>query len=237
MKPAGLLAAAVILLTRSVAPAAAQAPAPPPDPAAPVYVVSYIDIKRSAKAEAMTLLKQFRAACAKEAGNRRCEAAQRMEQQNEFVMLEIWADRAAFKAHASGPGAHLRERLKPLLESPYDERIHTAYTVAPQQPAPEGRIVYAITHIDIVPVQPILDKALPLLAPAAEAGRKDRGNGRFEVLQQTERRSNHFTLVEIWSNRRTLEAHQMKAHTMRFREQLQPNIGALYDERLYKVLD
>jgi quinol monooxygenase YgiN len=237
MKPASLLAAAAILLTRAVMPAAAQAPAPPPDPAAPVYVVSYIDVKRSAKAEAMMLLKQFRVACAKEAGNRRCEAAQRMEQQNEFVVLEIWADQAAFKAHASGPGAHLRERLKPLLESPYDERVHTAYAVAPPQPAPEARIVYAITHIDIIPVPPILEKALPLLTPAAETARKDRGNSRFEVLQQTERRSNHFTLIEIWSNRRTLESHQMKEHTIRFREQLQPNIGALYDERLYKVLD
>jgi len=235
MKSAILLAA--VFLARGMAPAAAQAPAPPPDPAAPVYVVSYIDVKRSAKAEAMMLLKQFRAACARERGNRRCEAAQRMEQQNQFVVLEIWKDRASFDAHAAGPGKQLRDRLKAMLQSPYDERVHTAYAVVPPQPAPEGRIVYAIAHIDIVPVPAILDKAVPLLSPAAEAGRRERGNGRFEVLQQTERRSNHFTLVEIWSNRRTLEAHQMQPHTIRFREQLQPNIGALYDERLYKVLD
>jgi quinol monooxygenase YgiN len=217
--------------------ATAQTPAAAPNPNAPVYVVSYIDILPAMKAQAMTLLKQFRAACAKEDGNQRCEAVQRLEQQNEFAVLEIWKDQATFRAHATGAGAQLRDKLKPLLASPYDERIHTAFSVVPPQPAPTARIVYAITHIDVIPVPPILEKALPLLGPAAEASRKETGNARLEVLQQLAPRTNHFTIVEIWNNKRQLEAHQSLPRAIQFREQLQPNIGALYDERLYKVLD
>lgn len=238
MKAMILWVAGTMLAASVMTPANAQAPAPaPPNPAAPVYVVGYIDVLAASKHQAMSLLNRFRNACAKESGNLRCEIAQRMEQQNEFAIMEVWKDQASFTAHAGGPGAQLRDRLKPMLASPYDERIHTGYAVAPPQPAPAGRIVYAITHIDIIPVPPILARGVPLLAPAAEAGRKDAGNGRLEVLQQLEPRTNHFTIVEVWSSRRTLEAHQAQPRTIQFREQLQPNIGALYDERLYKVLD
>jgi len=57
------------------------------------------------------------------------------------------------------------------------------------------------------------------------------------VLQQLAPRTNHFTIVEIWTNKRQLEAHQALPRSIEYREKLQPNIGALYDERLYKVLD
>ena len=240
MKPVAIVLAFATMIA-SAMPSAAQTPAagvpPPPGANAPVYVVGYIDIQNAMKAQAMTLLKQFRASCVREDGNQRCEIVQRMEQQNEFAIMEIWKDQAAFKAHAAGPGAQLRDKLKSMLQSPYDERIHTAFSAPAPQAAPSGRIVYAITHIDIIPVPAIFEKAPPVLTSAAEAGHKDAGNGRLEVLQQTERRNNHFTIVEIWSNKRTLEGHQSAARTVQFREQLQPLIGALYDERLYKILD
>ncbi|MGZ6009781.1 MAG: putative quinol monooxygenase [Rhizomicrobium sp.] len=213
----------------------AQAPAPPQiDPNAPVYVVGYVDVVVASKAQAMKLLKQYRTSCAKEDGNLRCEAAQRIEQQNEFVVLEVWKDQKTFQTHSSGPGAQLKGTLKPMLGSPYDERVHKAFSVQPPQPAPNGRIVYVVTHVDVIP--PKLDDTLALLGPAAEAGRKDVGNGRLEVLQQ-QQRGNHFSVIEIWSNKRQLETHQALARTIQFREALQPFTGALYDERLYKILD
>jgi quinol monooxygenase YgiN len=237
MTPVKLLLTGAILLAAAGATsmANAQTPTAAPDPNAPVYVVSYIDVSQASKAPAMTLLKQFRAACAKEDGNQRCEAAQRMEQQNEFVMLEIWKDQKSFQAHSRGSGAQFRDRLKPMLTSPYDERVHTPFAVVPPQPAPTGRIIYSITHIDVMP--PLLAEAGPLLRPMAEASRKDAGNGRFEVLQELAPRANHFTFVEIWSNKRQLESHQALPRTVQFRDKLQPLLGALYDERLYKVLD
>jgi len=231
-----LLTGAILLATASATSMAnAQTPVAGPDPNTPVYVVGYIDVSQASKAQAMTLLKQFRTACAKEDGNQRCEAVQRMEQQNEFAVLEIWKDQKSYQAHSTGPGAQFRDRLKPMLTSPYDERVHTPFAVVPPQPAPAGRIIYAITHIDVIP--PLLAEAGPLLRPMAEASRKDAGNGRFEVLQQLAPRTNHFTFVEIWANKRQLENHQALQRTIQFREKLQPLLGALYDERLYKVLD
>jgi quinol monooxygenase YgiN len=235
MTPVKLLAASAVLLASAISTANAQAPAPQADPNAPVYVVGYIDVVQAFKAQAMKLLKQFRVNCAKEDGNQRCEVAQRMEQQNEFVALEIWKDQKSFQVHGAGPGAQLRDTLKPMLGSPYDERIHTAMSVVPPLPAPAGRIVYAVTHVDVIP--PRLDAAQPLFSDMADASRKDTGNGRIEVLQQLTPRTNHFTIVEIWSNKRQLEAHQALPRTVQFREKLQAVIGALYDERLYKILD
>jgi quinol monooxygenase YgiN len=183
----------------------------------------------------MKLLKQFRISCAKEDGNQRCEAAQRMEQQNEFVILEVWKDQTSFQTHGTGPGAQLRATLKPIMGSPYDERVQVGFSVLPPQAAPSGRIVYVVTHVDVIP--PRTADALPLLTQMAEASRKDPGNGRLEVLQQLAPRTNHFTVIEIWSNKRQIEAHQALARTVQFRESLQPALGALYDERLYKILD
>lgn len=233
MKSAAVMLASVVMTVAAMQTANAQAPAP--DPAAPVYVIGYIDVQNAVKPQAMALLKQFRTACAREDGNQRCEVVQRMEQQNEFATLEIWKDQASFQAHAKGAGAQLRDRLKPILGSPYDERVHTGFAITPPQPAPSGRIVYAITHIDVIP--PRLTEAPPVLTSMAEASRKDAGNGRLEVLQQLAPRTNHFSIVEIWSNKRQLEAHQALPRSIQFREQLQPLIGALYDERLYKILD
>lgn len=232
MKSVYLVAAALASIAM---PAHAQAPAAPaPNPNAPVYIVSYIDIAQASKNQAMTLLKQFRTACAKEDGNLRCEIVQRMEQQNEFATLEIWKDQKSYQAHTSGPGAQLRDKLKAMQASPYDERVHSGFAVLPPQPAPAGRIVYAITHVDVIP--PRASDVLPLLTQMADASRKDQGNGRLEVLQQAGR-PNHFSVVEIWTNKRLLESHQVLPRTVQFRDQLFPMLGAPYDERLYKILD
>jgi quinol monooxygenase YgiN len=228
-------AASVFLALGTITMANAQAPAPADiDPGAPVYVVAYVDVVVAAKPQAMRLLKQYRTACGREEGNLRCEAAQRMEQQNEFVVLEVWKDLKSYRAHSAGAGAQLRNTLKPISGSPYDERVHKALSAPPPQPPPSGRVVYVVTHLDVIP--PRLDEAVRLLGPMAEAGRKDAGNGRLEVLQQQDR-SNHFSIVEIWGNKRQLENHQATAHEIQFRNAIQPSIGGLYDERLYKVLD
>ncbi len=70
----------------------------------------------------------------------------------------------------------------------------------------------------------------------AEDGRKDDGNLRFEAVMQTNRQ-NHFTVIELWRDRKAADAHSMGAHTRAYREKLGPASGALYDERFYKVLE
>jgi len=216
--------------------AGAQAPpVPNVDPNAPVYVVGYLDVMPTAKNAAIAVLKQFRDACRRWEGNLRCEVVQRLEQPNQFVVLQTWKDKAAFDASSTNAAAAaFRDKLKPMLESPYDERIHSGLSVASPQPAPNGRVTYVVTHVDVIP--PRANDAVTLLSQMAEAGRKETGNGRLEVLQQ-QNRPNHFSVVEIWPNRKVFETRGMTPAVIAYRNQLQPMAGALYDQRLYKILD
>jgi quinol monooxygenase YgiN len=235
MKSLSLTALGIVMVT-GLSQASAQAPAPPQvDPNAPVYTVGYLDIMPTSKNAAIPLLKQFLNICRKEEGVLRCEVAQRLEQPNQFVTLATWKDKKSFDAHLANPSLQaLRDKLAAMSQSPYDRRIHTGMSVGATQPAPAGRITYAVTHVDVIP--PRTNDAVPLLTQAAEAARKETGNGRFEVLQQNGR-PNHFSVVEIWPNRKVFETRSMSPAVIQFRNQLQPMAGALYDQRLYKVLD
>jgi quinol monooxygenase YgiN len=44
------------------------------------------------------------------------------------------------------------------------------------------------------------------------------------------------TVVEIWADRKALEAHSVAAHMKQYREKLLPMSGSLYDERHYRVI-
>jgi quinol monooxygenase YgiN len=235
MKPLYLLILSGAMMA-SLPQAGAQAPATEtPNTDAPIYVVRYIDVLPSMKKAANTVLKQVREACRTDPGNLRCEIAERLEQQNQFVVLEIWKDQKALDAHgtnAAATAAH--DKIKPMLESPYDVRIHRGLSVVPPQSPPSGRITYVVTHVDVIP--PRAADAVTLLTKMAETGRNEAGNGRLEVLQQLNR-PNHFSVVEIWPNRKIFENHAASPAIIAFRNELQPMAGALYDQRLYKVPD
>jgi quinol monooxygenase YgiN len=235
MKPLYLLILGGAIMA-SLPQAGAQAPATEtPNPDAPIYVVRYIDVLPSMKKAANTALKQVREACRTDPGNLRCEIAERLEQQNQFVVLEIWKDQKALDAHDTNATATAAyDKLKPMLESPYDVRIHRGLSVAPPQAPPGGRITYVVTHVDVIP--PRAADAVTLLTRMAETSRNDAGNGRLEVLQQLNR-PNHFSVVEIWPNRKVFENHAASPAIIAFRNELQPMAGALYDQRLYKVPD
>jgi quinol monooxygenase YgiN len=91
-----------------------------------------------------------------------------------------------------------------------------------------------VTHVDVPP--PRTDETEALLRRLADESRRDDGSLRYDVLQQTPPRTNHFTTVEVWQDRKAFDAHQMKAHTRQSREVLGPMLGAPYDERLYMPL-
>ena len=94
--------------------------------------------------------------------------------------------------------------------------------------------VYVVSYVEVMP--PSTGEAAALLRQYREASRKDAGNVRLDVLQQSGR-PHHFALVEMWQDQQALEAHAMAAHTRQFRDKFQPMSGSLYDERLYKALD
>jgi quinol monooxygenase YgiN len=200
-----------------------------------VYVVSYIEVMPPSTGEAITLFRQYREASRKESGNMRLEVLQQSGRPDHFALVEVWKDQQTFEAH--GRAAHttqLRDKLQPLRVSPQDERLHRGLAVGAMQTAHTASATYVVTHADAIP--PGKDEALALLKQLAEASRNDTGNIRFEVLQQTNRQ-NHCTIVEIWQDQQTLEAHARAAHTRQFRDKFQPLSGSLYDERLYKALD
>ena len=200
-----------------------------------VYLVSYIEVMPPSQAEAIALLRQYREASRKDAGNMRLEVLQQSGRLEHFALVEIWQDQQAFEAHGrSTHTTQLRDKLQPLRVSPDDERLHKGLALGATLAARAAGAVYVLTHADAIP--PGKDEALALLKQLAEASRKEGGKVRFEVWQQGSRQ-NHCTIVEIWQDQKSLEAHTMAAHTRQFREKFQPFSGSLYDERLYKALD
>jgi quinol monooxygenase YgiN len=210
--------------------ALAVAPAAAADVAAPVYIVTYFEVGAPAAAQAAALAQQFAAASRKADGNAGFEVVEEIGRPGRFAMLEAWRDKGAAEAHAAAAAA-FRDKMKPLLVSPFDIRPSTALSLAAPSGRPGPQTVYVMTHVDVVPANK--DKAIELVNGLAAAGRKDSGNLWFEVLQQ-DSRPNHFTLFEAWRSRRAHDAYSMAAHTKDFRQQLTPLSGALYDERLYQ---
>jgi quinol monooxygenase YgiN len=237
MKTAFLILAAMAASFGIMVPAAqAQAPAPPPPPPdGPRYIVTYLEVMMPTRANAMALVRQFRDATRKEAGNLRAEALQRIGQLNQFVLLEAWKDQAAAETHAkTAATAQFRDKIKAIQNAPIDERVHFPLSVGPLE-AKGGRATIAVvTHVDVIPPQ--RENGTAITKQLADDSRKDDGNLRFEAVIQTNRQ-NHFTVIELWGDHKAAEVHSMAAHTRAFREKLAPASGALYDERLYKVLE
>ena len=222
-----------LLLTMAAMPIGSSAQTPPAIQG-PVYIATYVEVVPTAANEGAALLKEYRDASRKDAGNLRMELAQEIGRPSRFAILAIWADQKAYEAH--GKTAHsgqLRDRLKAVNAAPNDERVHSGMSVAARDALRSGSVV-VVTHVDVPP--PFKDTTMPLLQQLSEASRKDAGNLRFEVQQQANR-LNHFTVVEVWADQKAYDAHVTASHTRQFRDKLGPMSGALYDERLYKPVD
>ena len=199
------------------------------------YTVTYVEVVTPAASQAAGLIKQYGEATRKDAGAVRVESLQRIDRPNQFVVSVAWTDQKAFEAHLAAASAkELLSKLQPLLASPNDTRLHQALSVATVAATRPARAVWVATHVDVIP--PRKDDAVVALKQLAEDSRNDAGHVRFDVVQQTNR-PNHFTVVEVWTDRAAFDAHAMAPHTTRFRDQLGPMSGSLYDERLYQSLD
>jgi quinol monooxygenase YgiN len=221
-----------LLLAMAVTPMLAQAPHAQD---APVYVVSYIEVAPTAGGTAAGLLRQLANMSRKDDGNTRFDILQRIAPSNQFAIVAIWKDQKAYDAHAAAAHSkEFRDKIKPHLISAIDDRLHSGMEIA-GTPAikSEAGMVLVVTHVDVPP--PKKDDCIAALKTLVEDSRKEPGAARFEVFQQASR-PNHFSVVEIWKNQNAYDAHITAAHTKKFRDQLTPMSGALYDERLYKAL-
>ena len=234
-----LLRALVLgLVLMAIAEAQAQTPAPAPTPApieGNVYTVIYVEVMPTSKSDATVVLRRYREAARKEGGNLRCEVAQRIDQPHQFVILSIWKDQKAWEAHGKGAASmEMREKVAAVRNAPTDERVHIGLSVGPIDVTAPRDAVFVATHVDVIP--PRKDDGVAALKRLGDESRKGDGNLRFEVVQQVNRQ-NHFTVVEIWKDAKTVEAHSMAAATREFRDKLASMTGALYDERMYKAID
>jgi quinol monooxygenase YgiN len=199
------------------------------------YTVTYVEAGPASAAPAAAAVRQYAEATRKSTGAVRVEALQRVDRPSQFVVLASWTDAKAHEAHLAGPATKEWEaRLGPLLASPNDTRLHNALSVAGAAAPSPGGALYAVTHVDVIP--PRKDDAVVALKELAEESRKDPGHVRLDVVQQTNR-PNHFTVVEAWASRQAFDGHAVAPHTRRFRTQLAPMSGSLYDERLYQSMD
>jgi quinol monooxygenase YgiN len=200
-----------------------------------VYVVSYIDVAPAARGMATSLLRQLASASRKDEGNMRFDILQRTAPPNQFAIVAIWKDQRAYDAHlAASHTKEFREKIKPHLISAIDDRVHTGMEIAATPAGKNGRgAIVVVTHVDVPP--PKKDECIAALKTLVADSRKDPGSVRFDVFQQGNR-PNHFSVVEIWKSQSAYEAHITAVSTKKFRDQLTPMSGALYDERLYKAI-
>jgi quinol monooxygenase YgiN len=200
----------------------------------PVYIATYFDVAPTATQQSLAIARQFGEASRKEDGNAGFEVFEEIGRPSRFAMFEVWRDKKASDAHNACPAAAaFRDKLQPLMIGGFGIRPHGALSVAASKAQVPPEAVYVLTHVDVFPAHK--DKAVELVKGQADAARKDDGNLRYDVVQW-DGHPNHFTLVEVWRDRKAFDASVASAHTKDFRQNLTPLEGALYDERLYQAV-
>jgi quinol monooxygenase YgiN len=200
----------------------------------PLYLVTYFEVAPTAAAQGAGIARQYAEASRKEAGNGEFEVFQEIERPSRFAILEAWRDKQASDAHNSGAAATaFRGKLQPILIGGFGVRPHGGLSVVSPETRAPREALYVLTHVDVFPT--FKDQAVELVKGQSEAARKNNGNLRYDVLQW-DGHANHFTLVEVWRDRKTFDAGVVTPQNKEFRDKLTPLEGALYDERLYHAI-
>jgi quinol monooxygenase YgiN len=226
-------------LLAGVPAARAQAPAPaaaaPQIYEGPAHVILYVEAKAGAVDRTIALLKKYRGALGRDQAVRGGTLIQELGRPNRLALIASWSDQPAFDAHEKGPlMAGLRQDLEALAIAPADRRLHHDFLVGGAKTPPKGA-VYAVTHIDVNPPNRVATDAI--LKQLVADSRKDAGNLGYEVWWQNLANLNHYGSVSLWRDRKSFESYERAAHTEAARKAVQPLLGALWDERLYRVLD
>ena len=199
-----------------------------------VHVVTYLDLAPAQINKATPLLRQYQAAGRKAHGNTGVELFQEIGRPGRIVVRETWADQKAFETTGKAAASSaLESGLKPLQTAPADQRVHLDFASGSGPAKPAGATVYGFTHVDVPP--PRQGDLEPMLRQIQAASIKTATSVRYDVLQQSSRK-NHFTVVEAWTGLKTLEAQAMSDAQREYRNKLGTMLGALYDQRLYKLL-
>ena len=90
-----------------------------------LYVVTHVDLTPNYATDGTKLLQQFTAESRKDPGVVRFELLQDNARPNHFTILGVWQNSKAFEGHEETEHTkRFREKLQPMLGSPFDERLH-----------------------------------------------------------------------------------------------------------------
>jgi len=194
------------------------------------YSVSYVEVATSGASRnaAIAAMKDYMTASRKESGFVRYELFEQADRPGHFVAIETWQEQKAFDARNASLQKQLATSLQALRTSDIDQRPYKTLTSA-RAASTNKQTVFVITHIDVSPSPQVAS----LVQRLAADSRNDEGNLRFDVLLHT-MRSNHFTVIEAWRDRKALEAHAAAAHTRQYRDELGPFLGSPLDERIFE---
>ena len=202
-----------------------------------VYAVTYLDVSTDWVLQGTELIKQFRDAGRREAGNLEFTVLREMARPNRFAIVEGWRDQKSMDAHAKGADAKRFDFiLEAIRNSPPNQHVLEGFATAPPISAPADA-VYMVQHVDIAfngfgaPV-PAAFKAL------AGPTQKEAGALRYDVYEEPDPHWNHFSIVAAWTNEKAYEDHEAALYTKQFRAAIaQTGQGNLYDQRIYKIVE
>jgi quinol monooxygenase YgiN len=201
-----------------------------------VYGVTNLDVAAGAAAQGVAILKQYRDAARKQAGNLGVELLQERGWPNRFMIYETWKDQSAYDLNEkSAQTAELRDKLKPIAGAPSDRRDYHIVSVGSGRTAGTGDAVYMQVHLDVFP--PGLVPTLAAVKAVAEAARKGEGNLRYDVVQSVKPPLSHMTLFAAWQNRKAFDDYEMSAYGRHFRDTVGPLLGSPFDDRLYGAIN
>ncbi|HWF39279.1 MAG TPA: antibiotic biosynthesis monooxygenase [Candidatus Acidoferrales bacterium] len=90
-----------------------------------LYVVTHVDLTPNNVEDGTKLLQQFAADSRHDPGVVRFELLEDNDRHNHFTLVEVWENFKAFEAHEAAEHTKIfREKLQPMLGSPFDERLH-----------------------------------------------------------------------------------------------------------------
>src|SRR4051812_15627626 len=91
-----------------------------------LYVVTHVDVLgQTGAAEAAKMLHQFAIDSRNDQGSVRFEVLREPNRLNHFTIVEVWRTQRDFESHlAASHTKAFREKLQPMLGSPFDERLH-----------------------------------------------------------------------------------------------------------------
>jgi quinol monooxygenase YgiN len=196
-----------------------------------IYGVTTLDVAPGAANPGVALLKQYRDAARKQAGNTGVTLLQEDDWPNRFMIYEAWKDQSAYDTNETA--AHtlqLRDQLKPIAGAPYDRRNYHVISVGPAQAA-GGEAIYMHLHLDVFP--PGIDATLAAAKAVAEAARKGEGNLRYDVVRSVNPPLSHSTVFAAWQSRKAFDAYENSAYARQFRDTVGPLLGSPFDDRLY----